>query len=404
MILTADASCTRPAIPAAGEAFRNYQYSIVDSADSLPGTDLARTREGYVEILEMGTLSGATATAVTHNSAGIPANCGVVQAAGFIAPPAGHLNAPTGGLMGTGTLINVNSGLDATYKADALDGWRNASFYTDSGFVIPRLEDAVPATSLVVRSGDIDPVTGAATLITAYRADFLDQSGVVAGARAVASVFMHNAVLNEYVLDTTTGSLTHWVVTQPLKNRFVDDVTAIQPYSRVMTTSGACESIDFTAFNREERSFFAAGFSPLPVGITSSICWESTVLSMRNPGAAHTNVNPTESAVLGSRNVLNVDVLSGFQNGWAALSFTGTGATAGLGAVGTSQRISMGTSLAAVTPFGVPVTGVVTFIGLPVTGFMVRTFSNGNLTCGTGTCQGNYGGLFAHSYRTTIVP
>ena len=49
---------------------------------------------------------------------------------------------------------------------------------------------------------------------------------------------------------------------------------------------------------------------------------------------------------------------------------------------------------------GVPAT----FFGLPVTGFMVRTFANGNLTCGAATCQGNYGSLFNHSYTTTITP
>jgi hypothetical protein len=34
----------------------------------------------------------------------------------------------------------------------------------------------------------------------------------------------------------------------------------------------------------------------------------------------------------------------------------------------------------------------------------MRTFTNGTLTCTTGSCQGNYGGLFQHSYRTTITP
>jgi len=45
-----------------------------------------------------------------------------------------------------------------------------------------------------------------------------------------------------------------------------------------------------------------------------------------------------------------------------------------------------------------------TFFGLPATGFMVRTFVNGTLTCGAGACQGNYSALFEHSYITTINP
>ena len=403
-IVTADTSCTRPAIPAAGEPFRNYQYSVAGSADALPGTDLARTREGYVEMLEMGTLSGTTAAAVTHTSAGVPLNCGVVQAATFTTIPAGQLNAPQGGLMGTGTLINVNSGRDAGYKADALDGWRNAPFYTDSGFTQPNLGDAVPATSLVIASGDIDLVTGASTLITAYRSDFATTSGVLAGTRAVASVFMHSAVMNEYVLDNTSASLTDWVITQPLKNQFVTAVTAAQPYTNVMTSSGACEVVSFVYFNREERGATAAGsdFSPLPpAGPANSLCWESTVLSIRNPAATHTPSDTTVSTVLGSRNLTNVNVTSGFQNGWGFLTFQGAGALNGLGAAATSQRIGLGTNAPVA---GAAVAGAVTFIGLPVTGFMIRTFANGGLTCGTASCQGNYGAAFTHSYDTTIVP
>jgi hypothetical protein len=406
-MVTADNSCTRPLgqLKTGGEPFRNYQYSVAGSADSLPGTDLARTREGYVEMLEMGTLSGATATAITHNSAGVPANCGVVQAATFTSIPAGQLNAPTGGLMGTGTLINVNSGRDAGYKADALDAWSNTPQYSDSGFVTPNLANAVPPTSLVIRSGDVDGATGASTQITAYRTDFATTSGVLAGARAVASVFMHSAVMNEYVLDSASASLTDWVVTQPLKNQFVNDVTAAQPYTTVLTASGACEVISFLYFNREEQGAVASGsdFSPLPpAGPASSLCWESTVLSIRNPGGTHFPSDTTVSTVLGSKNLTNVSVLSGFQNGWANMTFTGAGATNGLsGALASSQHIALGTNAATM---GAPVAGAVTFIGLPVTGFMVRTFSNNTLTCGTASCQGNYGSAFGHSYRTTITP
>ena len=53
--------------------------------------------------------------------------------------------------------------------------------------------------------------------------------------------------------------------------------------------------------------------------------------------------------------------------------------------------------------------GVATFFGLPVTGFMVTARTNSSVACtlpggGTGTCSGNYAGLFEHSYRTVITP
>jgi hypothetical protein len=211
-------------------------------------------------------------------------------------------------------------------------------------------------------------------------------------------------VMNEYILDTGSASLTDWVVTQPLKRVFVSSTTAAQPYSNVLTANGACETIGFTFFNREEAGATAAGadFSPLPPqGAPNSLCWESNVLSIRN-GAAHMPTTTTQSGVLGSFNVTNVSVRTGFQNGWGRLTFQGAGATTlGMGSSATERDIHDSTA-----PFpGVGFAAVsVTFFGLPVTGFMVRNFRNGNLTCGTATCQGNYGSLFNHSYLNDIRP
>lgn len=405
-MLTADVSCTNPVgnLPAAngGEPFRNFQYAT--GGDALPGTGLDRTREGYVEIIEMGTLTGAWANAVTHGSAGTPNNCAVVQ--GQTLTPS-SIEAPSGGLMGTGTLINVASGRDAGYKADALEAWRSTALYTDAGFITPSLADASPATSLVVSAGQRD-ATGASVLLTAYRSTFVTTSTVAAGARAVASVYMATAVLNEYVLDTASASLTDWVITQPLKRVFVTSTTAAQPYTNVLTSSGACETIGFQYFNREERGAAAAGadFSPLPpAGAPNSLCWESNVLSIRNT-SSHMPTSTTQSTVLGSFNVTNVTVTPGFQNGWGRLTFQGNGATAlGMGASVQDRAIADSTAVTMTLLGGVPGT----FFGLPVTGFMVRTFNNGNLTCvGTGgastSCQGNYGAAFRHSYEHRIAP
>ena len=419
-LLSFDTSCTAPPIPAGGVDFRNYQYAPGTGGNNLPGTGVDRTREGYVEIIEMATLSGAVATNVTHSaSTGIPANCAAVQGTAFV-PPVGQLLPPTGGLMGTGTLINVGNGQDAGYKADALEAWSNTSQYTVPTSVSPNLGDAIPAVSLVVNAGTIVGGVGGASMgITAYLTNFgiLPLSSVPAGARAVASVYMHSAVMNEYILDTATQSNTDWVVTQPLKNLFVTNTFAATPYTALLTASGACETIGFTFFDRDERSATAAAgdFSPTPPGApASSMCWEANVLSIRN-AAGHMPTGNV-SGVLGSVNVTNVNVTGTFQNGWAVLSFTGTNAalTGGIGMAGATAN-SFQVQLNQ-TPVLAPVVNAAaanTFFGLPVTGFMVRNFRNGNIAggcpaippaTGTVTCQGNYGSLFAHSYRNTIRP
>jgi hypothetical protein len=209
------------------------------------------------------------------------------------------------------------------------------------------------------------------------------------------------------VLDSGTGSNTDWVITQPLKNLFVDNLAAVPPYTALLTSGGACETVSFTYFNREEATATAGGadFSPTPpTGPASSICWESNVLSIRN-GQSHMPTGAA-SGVLGSLNATAINVNSTFQNGWAILNFTGTNAIPG-GGIGlgganalTSQRVRLDSAAGG----AVITTGAATFFGLPVTGFMIRNFRNGTLTCGTTTCQGNYGSLFTHSYRTSITP
>ena len=410
VMVTADNSCTAPIgnlrVANGGQPFRNALYSASGTVDALIGTGLERTREGYVEIIEMGTLTGAWAAAATHNSAGVPANCAVFNAATTLTPSS--IEAPQGGLMGTGTLINVSNGQDAGYKADALEAWRSSPFYTDPGATSPNLGDAFPATSVVINAGGLGP-TAASTGITAYRNDFALQ-GTLAGARAVASVYMHQAVMNEYVLDQASASATDWVLTQPLKRQLNPPgaTTATPPYTNITTSNGACETISFTFFNREEQSATAGSidFSPqLPGPTASALCWEANVLSIRNSSLSQFSSLPTtSSAVLGSANVTNVNVTgtSAFQNGWALLSFTGANAQLPNGGLATDAS---STHIALDTPAATVATGAVTFAGLPVTGFMVRNFKNGNLNCGTGvTCQGNYGSAFNHSYRNVINP
>jgi len=402
-----DLSCTDPAIPTAGEPFKNFAY--LSSPDSLPGLTLDRTREGYVEVFEMGSLSGTAAANITHPAAGgAPPNCAGMRSPDGVTAPApllitGNLLTPTGGLYGQGTLINVASGADAGYVADALDSYAIGPYYAGVGSNLPTLGGVhvipnslrvipniavVPAVQVAAASGWVGPV-----------------SGTTAGARAVASVYMHSAVMNDYILDTGTLSNSDWVVTMPIKREFVNAGTAAAPFTAVMTSTGACEPALFNIFNRDEVSIIppSVGFSPnLGAGTPGSgnLCWESTIVSWRN-GLAHTPASgATQSGVLASRNTLFVLVPNSFQNGWASATFTGAAAT-GIGLV----------SAATATLDQLLVAGaaaVRTFVGLPTTGFMVRTLVNNAVDCTrggtlvTGGCQGNYGSLFRHAYRSAL--
>ena len=407
-IITGDKSCTAPAIPFPdGQAFRNFQYT--GQAAGL-GRTLDRTREGYVEIIEMATLSLGFAAAITHDASGVPDDCDAVRVPDYTVPFAAGVDyfPPTGGLMGTGTLISPNTGLDTGYKADALEAFSDVDILTSPGDTQPTLQQPSPTSSLVFNSG-YDPLMFASMNATVYRLDYVTGvtgSHATGGAQAVASIFMHETVMNEYILDAGTASLTDWVLTQPAKNFFVDDVTAAPPYTEVLTADGACEEISFTYFNREEAGATAGGIDfspPPPAGPGSSICWESTVLSIVN-GAAHMPDDDTTSGVLFSKNTKQVHVGDAFENGWARITFVSDNANAAaavpVGLVSDVTSDWVGFTPLATVPAG---PAAVTLFGLPVTGFMIRTFTRDNIACNAGACQGNYSALFNHSYRSPNI-
>ena len=101
-VLTSDQSCVNPAFAASGDQ-REFPLS-----DPSPAGD--RMREGFLEVIEMATLSGSSANAVTHTSSGVPQNCALVQDPAFTHT----INAPSGGLSGSATLIKRASGMDFT--------------------------------------------------------------------------------------------------------------------------------------------------------------------------------------------------------------------------------------------------------------------------------------------------
>jgi hypothetical protein len=421
-----DTSCTNPPIPAAGQPFSNVAYSSnipAPGGDDLPGTGLERTREGYVEVFEMGTLTGAAATAVTHVTGGAPPNC-ALGVGGAVAGALAPIGAPTGGLYGQAGIINVTNGSIFSYVADALDAYSTTPYYAEVTTNAPVLGlSANPQTSLVFANNS--------TLFDTWGGG---ASGLTASEQTVAAVFMHSSVMNNYILDTATASNTDWVLTFPIKREFtgpgVAANTVRDPFTANLTSAGACEPAQFNFFNRDEQSFIPANnlFSPPANNVggagTGNLCWESTVLSIRN-GVAHTSaadVSATDprSGVLGSRNVLVVPVLGTFQNGWMSLTFTGarSGQTAipsgGSGTGGVASATGGGlvstAASARFTATGATVGGLHTFAGLPVTGFMVTAALNSAIpncqitATTTGNCAGNYGQLFAHAYRTLVTP
>jgi hypothetical protein len=373
LVGTLDKSCTLPPIPAGGQNFVNFAYTGGNSDKG--GTSLDRTKEGYVEIIEMATFttSSTTSQIVTHVG-GVPGQNGYVCDDLTDAQAASDAVTVQGGIFGGMTLINVNQGTDFTEDAVALDNYvaSGNNIYNPAGSIQPDLQQAFPPVSQVLANSAV-----------------YTSSWTFGTADPVSAVLMHSNVMNEFVLDAGTKSGTDWVVTFPTKRYYVNVGTGNAPklFQRNFNqTDGSCDDVSLNIYDREERTTSTpVGFSPPPPTQTNSICWEANVVTFNN------------SNVLASVNVANVPTT--FQNGWLNMGFP-TGIT---GALATVHEL-INTTNTLITDIGSSTSSgnTVTYIGLPVVGFAVQTFSNGTLSVGGVNVLSNYGGNFVHKYQTIV--
>lgn len=369
-LITRDASCTDPPIPTEGVDFSSSSY---DGGDDFAGTGLDRTREGHFEVIEMGTLPEVAAGFARISDTGLAVNCAALRA-GTTNSQLGPL---TGGLTGTGTLINVNGGLDGTYVADALASLAAAPMYSAPG---------EPGTDF--DSPQVSPISHFTIDNVAYRMVWSR------GVDAVSSVLVAELFENEFVLDSGTASRTDWVITLPTRRFYVTTSSAQLPFSVPFGPSPyLCEGMSGYAFDREGHSPDGGISFPVPPPSGNRLCWSATAFSIRDE-ANYAQSGPSD--VFGSRNtlgsaftaptsMLGFPVPAGFANGRISMQFDNASTM-------TSQASSTAMDLAT----GTVTAGSRYLAGYPAIGFIARTFTNGTLACGGSACQGNYASLLTH--------
>jgi hypothetical protein len=381
-ITTTDRSCTAPnkdqwtgslGTGRPYQDFRPFAYTGAH-ADSGP-TDIARTREGHVELLQMADLSGALRTAVAHNSVGAPANCNVVQA---IDPANTLLLPPTGGLLGAGGIVNVAQGTFYTYNADAISGFSKTVLYSDPSTATPSLAQANTAPGVATAVGfDVDGEP--------LRSDYPTSGSPSQAIDAVSALFMASTLLNEYNVDPTVGSNTDWVVTFPTKRFYVDpeilgvplgSAGALPPFnftfgqsSPINGAARACSQVELLPFDREEGRppLWLGGWKtspPLPPQPPAVLCTSVNVISMMSVGSP-----PSVSGVLGSRFVTNLPPFAAA--GWVRLSLDAPSQPHALRASSDGD----------------------VYRGLPATGFQAVNYVNFNVAPGV---LSNYSAAFRH--------
>ncbi|MET1080905.1 MAG: hypothetical protein ABWY06_23070 [Pseudomonas sp.] len=304
--------------------------------------------EGSFEVIELGVVtSAAVAAQVTPGASCDLQGIDMAASAGATA-----LAPPSGGLTGSATLINVSGGAEYSYEPVVLDGFSTANLWSAEG---PDLRAATPKVSQVLDKGRAITSTWSK------------------GEDAVSALLMRASLRNDFVLEPTTNSGTDWVVGMPTKHYYVntDNPAAPSfsaPFGKASFTADICEYYDPESalqWNREGNSYIPIHFGARQPW-ESALCGETSVLTFEN------------SNVLGSTQSVNQDAYydwqgNGFVNGWMEIAFDQD-----------AQRL-------------VSLEGHV-YQGLPVTGFMVHDFVNGNV----GGLLSNYGGNFEHKYTTVI--
>jgi hypothetical protein len=398
LVRTFDNSCTAPALlpspnlPGGTEvSFTNGDYVTDQNSNNDGGpTSIERTQDGHFEVIVMGVdlpEQGTLAAGAVHVN-GVPADCDAIRN-DYLPAPTGtggatleaQFDEPLNVIKVSANLINVEFGVAGGIPVDMLANFFNPG-NPAQGIPVGQENYNFPGPDDLMQRPDLATpnlafaLPAQATQITEMGAitdDFAPNS-----ADAVSSLFMANAVLNEYDVSAITLSETDWVITFPTKQFYVDvDNTTANglpnpaPFENFFQPDGtSCVAVDFGYYDREEANVenqAQLDFSPRPPGTPGdSICEETQVVQFAD-------------GALGAGNAYGVPLEPGFEQGWMRLSFVGSGAPNELTVQGATY----------------------TYSGLPVTGFALRTLENGVSSSG-GIL--NYGIVTEHAYWREITP
>jgi len=384
-IATNDNSCTVPAFPLApvpgtlhALTFSNANYSQGDygtptGTDHGP-TDLARTREGFFEIIEMGEVvdqasgSPKTLEAITPVN-GTPPGCAQVRNAWApidLSSPGGYwttnamadLLAPAGGLYGAAGIVDVSLGTLYAYDATAIDGFSDVVQNSAPGDPKPNLSTAITDSAHDIASAYV-PIGNA--MIKA------DYGASAQSIDAVSAVLTVDRIYNEFDIEPGLGAATDWVVTFPTKQYYVDPaiiganaLSAVRPFE-IPFDELSCLGVDRKQVDRDGfEPSLVSGVPPITGG--DYICHEVAVITF--------GTDFDTSKALGSRipDLRDLSYLS-LPVGNLSLKF-----------VDTQEQMRPAASGAA-------------FNGLPATGFAAINYINANVTPGV---LSNYSAVYPH--------
>jgi hypothetical protein len=381
-------------------------------------TGIGRTAVGYVEVIEMGQLTGkglhfdktgavsATANpmlaAITHDAAGMPANCDL---------PVTAWSTAAGGVKGTWLAEADTAGLgkgraymSTTWSGGGLYGYSgvvnaaDATAFGQDGIAIANAVDSARMNlaggqggfALHYKPGDTNPdfkdgnLTAKATVIKGGKETPFDY--VTDTVDAVSALFQTDEIINDYVTDSTINALTDWVITMPTKGFYQTGVVrAAAPFWAKWNGQNACEYAVLSPTDREESNpapapGSAPDFSPAPsqeaaAAVDLPLCKEVTVIQFGATSAVKTN----DLAV-------GVAAQLSAADGWASISLD-------------PADLSDAGKLKAHATRTLDSDKASDLQGLPVVGFAVQTYTNNSVN-GSGNVA-NY--AMSNEHKTVVV-
>jgi hypothetical protein len=376
-LATGDQSCTVPRIPPQGQDFLTWEYLPGPGrADDGGPYEPSRTREGFVEVIEMGRLvdvEGFRPASAASSSSGsaIPANCAVLERAWLPFGPIGvweddapgaaigsaasrGVASPNGGLRGSMILVDPAQGISFSVAPTVLDGFFEAApgcapdclsmpgenLHSDPGNTqhptLANARDAEGDASALVVSGN-----------AVYRFRF---EGPHAGLKATSAALMRTELSNEYYVreDGTFRADSEWVVTLPTRHLHLalaeprdrlpftepyvgGNAQQSPPYGTLTSSVAGCERTSARLFSRDGRTTPPSTLFPVPLPqptqrvLDRSVCSSVRVFSFGGRGAVDVLQGGQNalSPVLGAFAHQGVELPAGFSSeGWMRLGMT----------------------------------------------------------------------------------
>lgn len=373
-LLSADTSCVQSLTYPAAFTTTAFDASAptpsrVDTGPTTP----ARTREGMLEVIELGDVVPGSATATAITPAGDAGAEG--RSCALPADIAADLTAPTGGLAGSSAIANVGEGTFYTYEADALTGFTSSVLWSGTA-PAPDLSSARSAASQFA-DGAIANVTGPSGDALA-----LDYENAI---DAVSAVFTAASLYDEFVIGDALGANTDWVVTFPTRQFYVDkdrypgtNVSPfVEPFGATANGESRVSASTEALFDREGASAW-----PPSGGCGTPVQCPSHVATFGHQVGVLAFANGPVSGVFGSR----LQVLPMLAAAWD--SFWTHAETGSL-----ELDLANGDGHHRLRPGTAGDGSHLQLAGLPVTGFMAYNVINAQAAPGR---LANYGGTFRH--------